>query len=71
MVQAFVFLAVAGAAVSPGDKIDIVNVDFVADAIATLQKKRNRITKPITFFWNGSQTFQELTNALAGRAEQA
>jgi len=29
----------AGAAVSPTDKIDIVNVDFVAEAIATLHQK--------------------------------
>src|SRR5213596_2543071 len=42
MVKAFVFLA--GLAVLPfrsRDKIDIVNVDFVADAIATLHQKDN------------------------------
>ena len=40
MVKAFVFLA--GLPVlpfRPNDKIDIVNVDFVADAIATLHQK--------------------------------
>ncbi len=40
MVKAFVFLA--GLPVlpfRPTDKIDIVNVDFVADAIATLHQK--------------------------------
>jgi hypothetical protein len=31
----------AGAAVSSHDKIDIVNVDFVADAIATLHQKEH------------------------------
>ncbi len=42
MVKAFVFLA--GLPVlpfRPKDKIDIVNVDFVADAIATLHQKEN------------------------------
>src|SRR5258708_24674192 len=42
MVKAFVFLA--GLPVLPfpsKDKIDIVNVDFVADAIATLHQKEN------------------------------
>ena len=40
MVKAFVFLA--GLPVLPfraSDRIDIVNVDFVADAIATLHQK--------------------------------
>ena len=47
MVKAFVFLA--GLPVLPfrsNDKIDIVNVDFVADAISTLHQKE----KPITIF---------------------
>ena len=42
MVKAFVFLA--GLPVLPfrsSDKIDIVNVDFVADAVATLHQKEN------------------------------
>src|SRR5207253_8950987 len=42
MVRAFVFLA--GLPVLPfrsQDRIDIVNVDFVADAIATLHQKEN------------------------------
>jgi long-chain acyl-CoA synthetase len=71
MVRSFVFLA--GLPVlpfRPHDKIDIVNVDFVADAISTLHMKPN----PEHDIYhlssgNGSQTFQELTTALA--AEQS
>jgi len=67
MVRAFVFLA--GLPVLPfraTDKIDIVNVDFVADAIATLHQKE----KPLydTYHLSSgrdSQTFRELTAALA------
>ena len=67
MVRAFVFLA--GLPVlpfRPTDKIDIVNVDFVADAIATLHQKE----KPLfdTYHLSSgrdSQTFRELTTALA------
>jgi long-chain acyl-CoA synthetase len=70
MVRSFVFLA--GLPVlpfRPHDKIDIVNVDFVADAISTLHMKPN----PEHDIYhlasgNSSQTFQELTTALA--AEQ-
>jgi nucleoside-diphosphate-sugar epimerase len=70
MVRSFVFLA--GLPVLPfraHDKIDIVNVDFVADAISTLHLK----TDPLYDTYhlssgNDSQTFQELTKALA--AEQ-
>jgi nucleoside-diphosphate-sugar epimerase len=70
MVRSFVFLA--GLPVlpfRPHDKIDIVNVDFVADAISTLHMK----AEPEHDIYhlssgNDSQTFQELTRALA--AEQ-
>jgi thioester reductase-like protein len=70
MVRSFVFLA--GLLVlpfRPHDKIDIVNVDFVADAISTLHMKSN----PAHDIYhlssgNGAQSFQELTKALA--AEQ-
>jgi nucleoside-diphosphate-sugar epimerase len=70
MVRAFVFLA--GLPVlpfRPHDKIDIVNVDFVANAISTLHMRAN----PEYDIYhlssgNDSQTFQELTQALA--AEQ-
>jgi nucleoside-diphosphate-sugar epimerase len=70
MVKAFVFLA--GLPVLPfrrSDKIDIVNVDFVADAVATLHQKE--IPQYDTYHLSSgvdSQTFRELTNALA--AEQ-
>jgi len=70
MVRSFVFLA--GLPVlpfRPHDKIDIVNVDFVADAISTLHMKPN--PQYDTYHLSSgkdSQTFQELTKALA--AEQ-
>ena len=67
MVKAFVFLA--GLPVlpfRPNDKIDIVNVDFVADAIATLHQKADP-QHDIYHLSSGtdSQTFRELTAALA------
>ncbi len=67
MVKAFVFLA--GLPVLPfraNDKIDIVNVDFVADAIATLHQKTQSLHD--TYHLSSgtkSQTFRELTAALA------
>ncbi len=67
MVKAFVFLA--GLPVLPfrsTDKIDIVNVDFVADAIATLHQKNQPLYD--TYHLSAgidSQTFRELTTALA------
>ncbi len=67
MVKAFVFLA--GLPVLPfpsKDKIDIVNVDFVADAIATLHQKENPLHD--TYHLSSgvdSQTFRQLTTALA------
>jgi nucleoside-diphosphate-sugar epimerase len=70
MVRSFVFLA--GLPVlpfRPHDKIDIVNVDFVADAISTFHMKANPAYDTYHLSsGNDSQTFQELTNALA--AEQ-
>jgi thioester reductase-like protein len=67
MVRSFVFLA--GLPILPfraSDKIDIVNVDFVADAVAALHQKE----KPLYDTYHlssgtGSQTFRELTTALA------
>src|SRR5229473_6990253 len=67
MVRAFVFLA--GLPVlpfRPDDQIDIVPVDYVADAIVTLHQKE----KPAHEIYHlssgtGSQTFRELTDALA------
>jgi nucleoside-diphosphate-sugar epimerase len=67
MVKAFVFLA--GLPVlpfRPNDKIDIVNVDFVADAISSLHQKETT-DHDIYHLSSGpsSQTFRELTSALA------
>jgi nucleoside-diphosphate-sugar epimerase len=50
----------------PTDKIDIVNVDFVADAVATLHQKDQ--PKFDTYHLSsgvGSQSFREITRALA------
>jgi len=67
MVKAFVFLA--GLPVlpfRPTDKIDIVNVDFVADAVAALhQKDRPEHDTYHLSSGIGSQTFREITGALA------
>jgi thioester reductase-like protein len=67
MVKSFVFLA--GLPVlpfRPKDKIDIVNVDFVADAIATLhQKDQPRYDTYHLSSGTDSQTFRQLTSALA------
>jgi thioester reductase-like protein len=72
MVKAFVFLA--GLQVlpfRPRDQIDIVNVDFVADAIATLHQREN--TAYDTYHLSSgveSQTFRELTAALAAARQK-
>src|SRR5580698_6840086 len=67
MVRSFVFLA--GLPVlpfRPQDKIDIVNVDFVADAISALHMKANPAHDTYHLSsGNDSQTFRELTRALA------
>jgi thioester reductase-like protein len=72
MVKAFVFLA--GLRVLPfrsRDRIDIVNVDFVADAIATLHQKDSP-QFDIYHLSSGraSQTFRELTTALAAAQQK-
>ena len=67
MVRAFVFLA--GLPVLPlraRDHVDIVNVDFVADAIATLHVKER--TNYDTYHLSSgrqSQTFKQITESLA------
>jgi thioester reductase-like protein len=72
MVKAFVFLA--GLPVlpfRPSDKVDIVNVDFVADAIATLHQREQ--TGYDTYHLSSgreSQTFREVTNALAAAQQK-
>jgi len=67
MVKSFVFLA--GLPVlpfRPDDKLDIVNVDFVADAIATLhQKQQPQYDTYHLSSGRESQTFRQLTAALA------
>jgi len=67
MVKAFVFLA--GLPVlpfRPTDKIDIVNVDFVAEAIARLHQKDNALYDTYHLSSGvGSQTFREITETLA------
>src|SRR3954465_14336517 len=72
MVQAFVFLAgLPALPFRPNDKIDIVNVDFVADAIATLHQKEQ--PKWDTYHLSSgtsSQTFRELTTALAAAQQK-
>jgi nucleoside-diphosphate-sugar epimerase len=55
----------------PNDKIDIVNVDFVADAIATLHQKDSPLHD--TYHLSSgreSQTFRELTTALAASQQK-
>jgi nucleoside-diphosphate-sugar epimerase len=72
MVKAFVFLA--GLPVlpfRPTDRIDIVNVDFVADAIATLhQKEQPKYDTYHLSSGESSQTFRELTDALAASQQK-
>jgi thioester reductase-like protein len=67
MVKAFVFLAgLPALPFRPTDKIDIVNVDFVAEAISTLHQKEN--PQYDTYHLSSgiaSQTFREITQALA------
>lgn len=67
MVRAFVFLA--GLPVlpfRPADKLDIVNVDFVADSIVTLhQKPRPDFDVYHLSSGTASQTFREVTDALS------
>src|ERR1700723_2046791 len=67
MVRSFVFLAdLPVLPFRPTDKIDIVNVDFVAEAIATLhQKDRPEHDTYHLSSGIGSQTFREITRALA------
>ena len=67
MVRAFVFLAgLPALPFRPTDRIDIVPVDFVADAVATLHQKE----KPLHDIYHlssgtGAETFEQLTDALS------
>jgi thioester reductase-like protein len=72
MVRAFVFLA--GLPMLPlraKDRVDIVNVDFVADAIATLHVKENA-QYDIYHLSSGSdsQTFRQITESLAAAQDR-
>jgi nucleoside-diphosphate-sugar epimerase len=67
MVRAFVFLAgLPALPLRSRDRVDIVNVDFVADAIATLHVKEN--PQYDTYHLSSgrdSQTFRQITQSLA------
>jgi thioester reductase-like protein len=72
MVQAFVFLAgLPFLPFRPGDRIDIVPVDYVADAIATLHTKNGPL-HGIYHLSSGtdSETFREITDALAASGKR-
>jgi thioester reductase-like protein len=67
MVRAFVFLAgLPALPFRPTDRIDIVPVDFVADAVATLHQKEKAL-HDIYHLSSGSsaETFAQLTDALS------
>ncbi|MFQ5599725.1 MAG: SDR family oxidoreductase [Candidatus Krumholzibacteriia bacterium] len=67
MVRAFAFLArLPVLPFRPDDRVDIVPVEFVADSIATLHmKEKPRYDVYHLSSGSGSQTFRELTDALA------
>jgi nucleoside-diphosphate-sugar epimerase len=72
MVRAFVFLAgLPALPLRSRDRVDIVNVDFVADAIATLHVKEK--TQFDTYHLSSgreSQTFRQLTESLAAAQDK-
>jgi thioester reductase-like protein len=72
MVRAFVFLAgLPALPLRPKDRIDIVNVDFVADAIASLHVKEQ--TQYDTYHLSSgrdSQTFRQITASLAAAQQK-
>ena len=72
MVKAFVFLAgLPALPFRPSDRVDIVNVDFVVDAIATLhQKEQPGYDTYHLSSGTSSQTFRELTSALAAAQQK-
>jgi thioester reductase-like protein len=67
MVRAFVFLAgLPALPFRPTDRIDIVPVDFVASAVATLHQKENPAHEIYHLSSGvGSETFVQLTDALS------
>lgn len=72
MVRAFVFLAgLPALPLRPRDRIDIVNVDFVADAVASLHMKQ--ATQFDTYHLSSgkdSQTFRQITESLAAARDK-
>jgi thioester reductase-like protein len=72
MVKAFVFLAgLPALPFRPNDRIDIVNVDFVADSIAALhQKDQPNFDTYHLSSGTSSQTFRQLTAALAAAQQK-
>jgi nucleoside-diphosphate-sugar epimerase len=72
MVKAFVFLAgLPALPFRPSDRVDIVNVDFVADAIASLhQKEQPQYDTYHLSSGTSSETFRELTSALAAAQQK-
>jgi thioester reductase-like protein len=72
MVRAFVFLAgLPALPLRPRDRVDIVNVDFVADAIAGLHVREH--TAFDTYHLSSgrdSQTFRQITESLAAAGEK-
>jgi thioester reductase-like protein len=72
MVKAFVFLAgLPALPFRPNDRIDIVNVDFVADSIAALhQKDEPSFDTYHLSSGASSQTFRQLTAALAAAQQK-
>jgi thioester reductase-like protein len=72
MVKAFVFLAgLPALPFRPSDRVDIVNVDFVANAIATLhQKEQPQYDTYHLSSGTSSETFRELTIALAAAQQK-
>jgi len=67
MVRAFVFLAgLPLLPFRPGDRIDIVPVDYVADAVVTIHQKPHPAHEIYHLSsGTGAETFQQLTDALA------
>ncbi len=67
MVRAFVFLAgLPALPLRAKDRVDIVNVDFVADAVATLHvKERTNFDTYHLSSGTNAQTFRQITESLA------
>ncbi len=73
MVRAFVFLAsLPVLPLRPADRIEIIPVDYVAKAIATLHQKENPLFDTYHLSsGTGSETCQQITDALANASGKA